>query len=115
MKNQNNIIIFLAFLIILLLIPTVCASDLNNAVDPISLSSADADTTVSMQSDDSDVNEVTNSPLSLAKADNSTVELDSNHVLKATSQFFMKLSRSKVRVQSHWNNIPFIIQGHKVR
>ena len=85
MKNQNNIIIFLAFLIILLLIPTVCASDLNNAVDPISLSSADADTTVSMQSGSSDVDEVTNSPLSLAKADNSTVELDSNHVLKATN------------------------------
>ena len=74
MKNQNNIIIFLVFLTILLLIPTVCASDLNDTADSTVISSMDTTPAgVDLASSDIDsIDEATDSPLSLSMEDNAT-------------------------------------------
>ena len=80
MKNQNNIIIFLAFLIILLLIPTVCASDLNNTDDSVALSSSNAIISVDSQNNASAILGTTDSPLSSSNSDKSTGGDDSSSV-----------------------------------
>ena len=92
MKNQNNIIILLAFLTILLLIPTVCASDLNNTADSAVLSSMDATpVAVDLASSDIDpIDEATDSPLGLSIEDNATDDTDqmdnAKPVLKSSNE-----------------------------
>ena len=90
MKNQNNIIILLSFLMILLLIPTVCASDSNDTADCISLSaSGDAQLSVELFSgDDSAVEKNSNSPLSLpinnkSASNDSVISAANSNVLSA--------------------------------
>ena len=86
MKNQNNIIIFLAFLIILLLIPTVCASDLNNTDDSVALSSSNAIISVDLQNNASAILGTTDSPLSSSNSDKSTGGDDSSSVPKSGNE-----------------------------
>lgn len=81
MKNQNN-------LMILLVIPTVCASDSSDTADSVALPSSDAIVSVDLESGNaSAIAGATDSPLSSPNSNdaNSTDKDDSNAVLSTTN------------------------------